>query len=139
MSFRERSNALMLVVLLGVYGWYFSHIFNIAQATMVSEISYQPLLLVMVVVLVVVSVIGHIVIAVLPSYDGDESDERDKLINLMGERAGGLVLGVGTLAGLFLAMAEFQPFWIAHALLAGLVISELVSGAAKMYCYRRMG
>ena len=138
MSFRERSTVLMLAVLLGVYGWYFIHIYRLARISEVNEISYQPLLLVMVLVLVALSAIGHIVIAMLPSYEGDQSDERDTLISLKGERVGGIVLALGTLSGLFLAMAEFPAFWIAHALLAGLVLAELISGAVKLISYRRM-
>jgi len=41
------------------------------------------------------------------------------------------------LAGLALAMLEVEHFWIANAILAGLVLSEVVSGVTKVVLYRR--
>lgn len=36
-----------------------------------------------------------------------------------------------------MAMAEFDPFWIANTLLAALVVSEMVTAVAKLVYYRR--
>ena len=138
MSFQEKSTALMLVIMLVVYGAYFATIASRLGDTAVDQIPYQAWMLVTVVILVVLAIVGHIVVAVLPSYDGDESDERDRLVDLRGESFGGFVLGVGALGALLLAMAEFDHFWIANAILLALVLSEIVASVAKLALYRRM-
>jgi len=43
------------------------------------------------------------------------------------------------LAGLVLAMAEVDAFYIAHALLLGWVLAELTEGAVRIVLYRRGG
>jgi hypothetical protein len=65
------------------------------------------------------------------------ADERDREINRFGEYVGGFALVVAVLIGLGLAMFEVDHFWIANALLAGLVLSELVAGATMVVLYRR--
>lgn len=137
MSFQEKSTALMLGVVVVVYGWYFATIIGRLADTPVEQIDYQPVMLVTVGALVVLAIVGHVLIVMSPGYEGDRSDERDRLIDMRGEWIGGFVLATGALLGLFLAMAEYEPFWIANALLAGLVLSEMVSGVAKLMFYRR--
>jgi hypothetical protein len=138
MSFQEKSTALMLAILVVVYGWYFVVIVSMAQSSPIEEISYQPLMLVTMAALAVLAVVGHIFLAVVPPYDGDRADERDRLVDLKGEWIGGFILGTGAVTGLFLAMAEMDWFWIANILLAGLVLSEVVTSVAKLVYYRRM-
>lgn len=48
-----------------------------------------------------------------------------------------LLVMVGVLVALALAMLEREPFWIAHTLLGGLVLAEVVKGAFKLMDYRR--
>jgi hypothetical protein len=137
MSFQGKSTALMLAIVVGVYGWYFITVARWASDTPVAEIAYQPLMLVTVLALIVLAVGGHILLAVIPPYRGRQQDERDKLIEVKGESIGGIVLGTGAVGGIFLAMAEFDYFWIANTILLGLVLSEVVAGAAKLIYYRR--
>lgn len=137
MSFQGKSTALMLAVIIGVYGWYFVTVARWASVDPVSEIAYQPLMLATVVVLVILAVGGHILLAVIPPYAGRQPDERDRLIEARGESIGGLALGAGAVGGIFLAMAEFDYFWIANTILLGLVLSEVVAGSAKLVLYRR--
>lgn len=136
MSFQARSTLVSVLVFLGVYGWYFGRVFSAAQAGPVEAIDYQPLLLVMVGVLVALAVATHIVLAVMSPKGADQTDERDRLIELRGEQKGSLVLSVFVLGALALAMLEREPFWIAHTLLGGLVLAEVVKGAFKLLDYR---
>lgn len=137
MSFQEKSTWIMLAVILAVYGWYFAVIGLEIGDIAVAEIAYRPLMLVTVGALVVLAVAAHIVIAVAAPKDADASDERDREINRNGEYVGGYVLGVGALFALGLAMFEVEHFWIANAILAALVLSEIVSGVTKVVQYRR--
>lgn len=137
MTFQEKSNWILVVVMGVVYGWYFAAVLPEARSTPVVDIEYQTTLLLMVIPLVVVAAIGHIVIAAMSPKDSDASDERDKWIDLHGNRIEVYVLSVGALGSLFLAMAEFEHFWIAHAILATLVLSEIIGGLTKIAFYRR--
>ena len=138
MSFQEKSAWIMLTFVVLVYGWYFTVVFgDVAAQEAVRDIAYKGLMLVTVVVLTVLAALSHIVIAVASPRDADKTDERDKEINRLGEYAGGYVIGVGALVALGLAMYEVEYFWIANAILAGLVLSEIVSGVTKIVFYRR--
>lgn len=47
------------------------------------------------------------------------------------------MLAAAVLVGVGFAMFEVDHFWIASALLAGLVLPELVAGVTKVVLYRR--
>lgn len=137
MSFEERSTWIMAIIMFGVYGWYFF----VALSQMDNEAfrvdGYQSVMLVAVVVLVILAAVTHIVIAVADPKGVDKSDVRDRQINRYGEYVGGYVLGAGALFALALAMFRVDQFWIANAILAALVLSELVSAGTRVVLYRR--
>lgn len=137
MSFQGKSTALMLAIVVGVYGWYFITVARWASDTPVAEIAYQSLMGVTVLALIVLAIGGHILLAMFPPYRARQADERDRFIEVKGESIGGGVLGTGAVAAIFLAMAEVDYFWIANTILLGLVLSEVVAGVAKLIFYRR--
>lgn len=137
MSFKARTTAVMLVALILVYGWYFLQVLLEARSTPVEDIAYQGLLLVMVAVLVVLSVVGLSILGALARRESDATDERDRLIEMRGDQVAGYVLVVGLLAGMGLAMLEGEYFWIAHVLLAGLVLGEVAKAVVMLMAYRR--
>lgn len=142
MSFHEKSNIAMLLIMLGVYGVYFGGAaLNILSADVPPEqalAATNATMLVTVVAVVVLSIVAHIAIAILkPSEADDSRDERDKLIEMRGDQRGGVVQSVLILGALLLAMLG-QPVWlVANAILAGLVAGEIVKGVSKMIGYRR--
>jgi putative copper export protein len=138
MTFKGKVTAVMLVALVIVYGWYFVQVLLEASTTPVEDIAYQAGLLVVVVVLVVLSVIGISVLAALARREAQEDeDERDRLIEMRGDQVGGYLLAIGALVALALAMLEFQYFWIANTILAGLVLSEIGKAIVMLSAYRR--
>ncbi len=137
MSFQEKSAWLMLGVVTFVYGWYFIDVLGQTNDTPVSEIAYRGEMLGAVIVLVVLAVIGHIVAAVTNPSEAEKTDERDREIHRFGEYVGGFALGTGALAALGLAMFEVEYFWIANVILAGMVLSEIVSNVVQVAVYRR--
>jgi hypothetical protein len=161
MSFEERRTWIEAVVTVLVPGWYFVNVLPEALSTPVGEIEYQWLLGVSVVVLVATIIGGIITTNIATLIAGeisaardrgtaahtettdaalrtlDRSDERDTTIGRLGGQMGGIVLGIAVLVPLGLAMAEREPFWIANALYAALVLSSLASSAAKLVAYRR--
>jgi hypothetical protein len=136
-SFQEKSVAAMTGALVVVYGAYFAVVARWLATTPADQIVYQPLMIAAVVPLVILAVVSHVILALLNPREAGLEDERDHLIALRGERAGGYVLAVGVFAGLVLAMAEVAPFWIANALLLAWVLAELTEGAVRMVLYRR--
>ena len=137
MSFKEKSTVVLLAVFVIVYGAYFAIVLTEAASTPAGQIEYQGLLVGMVIVLVILIAAGHIVIAVASPEEADLEDERDKLIELRGDRAGGIVVTIGALVGLALAMAEAEWFWIAQVLLAGIVVGEVLKFSLMLVTYRR--
>lgn len=138
MSFHEKSAWIMVALVALVYGWYFAVVFgDLASQEAVRGIAYRGMMLATVIALTVLAAVSHIVVAVASPREADKTDERDREINRHGEYIGGFVLGVGALLALGLAMFEVDHFWIANAILAGLVLSELVSGVTRIVLYRR--
>ncbi len=138
MSFQEKSNWVMIVLIAGVYGTYFAVVLgDFASLPGVRDVAYRGMLIGTVIVLAVLAAVTHIILAVASPREADKNDERDHAINRFGEYVGGFVLAVTVFAGIGLAIFEVDHFWIANALLAGLVLSELVAGLTKAVLYRR--
>lgn len=164
LTFEERRTWIEAVVVIGVAGWYFLTLLPQVPDTAVSEIEYQwPLLwsfvvlIVGIIVLIVFATVGAIVAATVrrafaarergegASVEVDAADiksaerrdERDASIDRFGGYVGGIVLAIGVLLPLGLAMAEREPFWVANALYAALLLSMLASSGAKIMAYRR--
>ncbi|WP_188452350.1 hypothetical protein [Glycocaulis albus] len=143
MSFHEKSNALMLGAIVLVYGAYFLIVLGLpvmsgtdidVNARLVMS---NGLMLGSVVALVAIAIIGHILITVLAPKDADKHDERDRLIEMRGDQRGGFVMAFGALCGMGLAMLAMPHFWIVNAILAGLVLGEIVKAVSKLIDYRR--
>ena len=137
MSYREKSTAVILVGYLAVYSWYFARVVDAARSGPITEIAYQGVLIVMVGVLVGATVVAQVLIAILAPSEAEQVDERDRMIGLRGDRIASWVVTIGALTGLVLAMIEADSFWIAHALLAGLVLGEILKSIAMLVNYRR--
>ena len=143
MSFHEKSNALMLGAIVLVYGAYFLIVLGLpvmsgtdidVNARLVMS---NGLMLGSVVALVAIAIIGHILITVLAPKDADKHDERDRMIEMRGDQRGGFVMAFGALCGMGLAMLAMPHFWIVNAILAGLVLGEIVKAVSKLIDYRR--
>ena len=137
MSFEEKSTWAVLVSFVLVYGWYFLEIYGRLSGGDVAEIDYKTLLGTTLVLLIIFSIVTHIAIAVMAPDESDKADERDRDINIRGEYLGGFVVSVAALVGIGLAFMELDHFWIANALLLGLVIAEVITDCTKLYFYRR--
>jgi hypothetical protein len=136
MSFQEKSNALMLGLIVVIYGGYFAVVGNRLIDTPAEDIAYEGIMLATVLALVVLSIGGHLLIATTGSRDANRSDERDRLIDLQGEWVGGFALGTGAVIGIVLATSEVDNFWIANVLLAAMVLSEIITAVSKLVLYR---
>ncbi len=137
MSFKEKSTVLMLLIYAAVYGNYALNTWAALDATPATDIDYQGTMLWMVGALVVLAVVGNILIAALSPETADQIDERDRAIERLADQWAGYVLGGFCLFGMALAMREQAHFYIAHTLLAGLVVAEMSKSAIMLWQYRR--
>jgi hypothetical protein len=95
--FQEKSALVMTAILVVVYGAYFAFFGVWLTSTPADEITYQPLLIIVVVPLAFLAA-SHIVLALLNPKDANQYDERDRLVTLRSERVSGYVLAVGVSA-----------------------------------------
>ncbi len=137
MSFHAKSTAIALVAYAVVAIGYVILLVQAAADTPVEEIDYQGLVIGLVVVFVIIAIVGNAWVAARNPAEADTVDERDRIIELKGERVGGWVLAVGALGALGLAMTDQATFWIAQAILAGLVLGEMASSTSQLVLYRR--
>jgi hypothetical protein len=133
LSFQEKSLWLMLVSLVGCFGFYFAMVLPPGETYIRPE--QVVLFAVAVGFLVVVQIVGHAVIAILDRRT--ETDERDRLIALKGSRYASYVLGTGVCCALWLAVITVGNFLFTHVLLAFWVLAELVGIAAQLVLHRR--
>lgn len=85
---------------------------------------------------VVLSMVLHAIFRVYTDREAAKPDERDTAIARMGERVGSSFLVIGALGALVLAMLDAEAFWIANAIFLGFFLSAIVSGVARVICYR---
>tara|TARA_R110000868_G_scaffold120773_3_gene320618 strand:- start:27415 stop:27831 length:417 start_codon:yes stop_codon:yes gene_type:complete len=135
MSVRERRYAVVLVANLAIYGVYFAE--ALSQAGLADPQLDTGRLLSTIVSLIVVIIVGNIIVAILAPSDADApADERDRLIGMRSDQIAGFVASLGGSAGLVLAIMGFEVFWIANAVLAGLVAAEIIRSVVGIAGYR---
>jgi hypothetical protein len=136
LSFQEKSLWLTFVGLVVVFGFYFW--IALAALPMHGPDVMPPhvaLVGVAVAVLVITQIAGHVVVAVLDRRT--ETDERDRLIALVGTRNGAYVLATGVFLALYTAILTEGNFACAHVLLASWVLAQLVEIGSQLFLYRR--
>lgn len=133
LTFEEKSLWVLLLGLLGVYGYYFSMVLPTDAVNVMPQ--HKVLFAVAVAYLVASQVVGHILIAIVDPRD--ETDERDRLIELKGTRVGSWVLAAGVFITLVVAVQTEGNFLFTHVLLGSWVLSQLVEIGSQLYLYRR--
>lgn len=146
MSFEEKSTWITSAIQLVVIAWYAAQVLPQLGNTPVGDIEYRGPLVVMIGATVVLTVVVFIVVtgsiatrAALrgEATDVDRTDERDRSISRWAGNIGGVILALGVLPALGMAVFEIEHFWIAQTLLGAFAISELATGALKIFRYRR--
>lgn len=138
MSFREKSQWVVLVTVAVVYGGYFADVLPGHAADVGSgdfaRFAAAALLL------VALQVAAHVALAIhgrRAVRRGVQEDERDRLIGLHASRVSGHVLGAGAFAALATALAVPGNFTFVHVLFGALVLAQLVEAAMQIVQYRR--
>lgn len=138
MSFHEKTNLAMLVILSIVFGGYFftvaGHLFSDAPPPALDAVWGG--LLRMVLLLIALIVAFHIVAAMFAPKDSEQPDERDRSIEIRAEARSGVVLAIGIVWALILLFTGVEPYWTAHALMFTLVASEVAKSVMRAIAYR---
>lgn len=143
LSFQEKSLWVVLVGLIGAFGFYFTALASaqpaVAEAVPDLAVDVMPhqvaLFVAATVLLVVFQVVGHVAIAIVDRRS--ETDERDRLIALKGTRNGAYVLATGAFFTLTAAVMTKGNFACAHVLLGFWVLAQLTETASQLVMYRR--
>jgi len=139
MGVREKQAWAMLVIGVAALAVYLTLVLATRDGQPLDEVRYQPLMLGTIGAAIVAGIITAIVFAVQANLAGetDDADERDKAIDRFGTNVSQAFLVIGGLAGLLMAMAEWDWFWIANAIYLGFALSGILEGVAKVTAYRR--
>ncbi|MCH8877706.1 MAG: hypothetical protein IIA89_12925 [Chloroflexi bacterium] len=137
MSFEEKGRWAYMIVVLLVSAVYFTGVLGQVGVIPVSEIEYVRPMITAILATIVATIAAYIAVAISAPSEADKKDERDKNINRFGESIGYSVLGLLILLPLGLAMAEFEPFWIANAIYLAGALAATISSIVKIVAYRR--
>ena len=137
MTFLEKSNLGMVVLLILIYGYYFVGILGETTHTAVEDIDYQVPLMSVIGIFIVITIIVNIGIAIFNVKDAENTDERDQIIEQKATHFSSSLIYMTAFTGLVLSMFGSSHFLISHALFGGMVLTELCRGLVKVYYYRR--
>ena len=137
MSFTEKTTWMYLITTVIVGVVYASMVLPQVGDTPIEDIAYGGPMIVAVIVSIVASIIGAIAIAATAPDEADKTDERDKEIQRFGDYVAGNMLGGLVAIVIGLLIVEVDPFWIAQALFAALLLQATVASSVKIYRYRR--
>ncbi len=139
MAVREKQAWAMLVIGVAALAVYLTLVLATLDGQPLDEVRYQPLMLGTIGAAIAAGIVTAIVFAIQANLAGetDDADERDKAIDRFGTNISQAFLVIGGLAGLLMAMAEWDWFWIANAIYLGFALSGILEGVAKVTAYRR--
>jgi len=138
MSFREKSQWVVLVTVVAVYAGYFADVLpghgaNVAP-TDVARFACA------VAALVVLQIVGQTALSIASRRElaqGLQHDERDTRIDLRASRISSHVLAVGVVTALVVALQVPGNFAFVHVLFGALVLSHACEVATRIALYRR--
>ncbi|WP_198035382.1 hypothetical protein [Streptacidiphilus rugosus] len=136
MAFEEKRAWILGLVSAVAYGVYVAVVLGRAEGGELARTPYAGALLWTVGGSILASIALSIGVAVVTPGGAEGKDQRDREIHRFGMYVGQGFVVLGAVGGLALALARCDPFWIANALYLGLVLSALLSSAAKIAAYR---
>jgi len=132
---QEKRAWIMLVASLVSYTWYAVTVIGRTGGRPLPETSYAATLLWAVGASIVGSIVADIAIGIVNRQDR-ETDVRDREIGRLGEYVGRSFVIIGAVAGMLMAMADWDRFWIANVIYLGFTLSAVLGSIAKIAMYR---
>ncbi|GAA1222959.1 hypothetical protein GCM10009665_11500 [Kitasatospora nipponensis] len=136
MAYEEKRAWIMVLVTVVSYTAYLVVLLGRAGGAPLAHASYGALLVWTVGASIVASIALNIAVALASPRGANTKDQRDREIHRFGEYVGQSFLVIGGVAGLGLALARADQFWIANAIYLAFVLSALLGSTAKIVSYR---
>ena len=137
MTHDEKRTWIRLIASVVAYGVYVAIILGRADGRPLPDVPYATALVLTVVGAVVASVVVETVLGVLNPRASRARDVRDREIARLGDHIGQSFVVIGAVAGMLMAMVEWEPFWIANVIYLCFALSAVLGGVAKIVMYRR--
>jgi hypothetical protein len=135
MTHEEKRAWIRLVVSVIAYAVYAGIVLSRVDGRPLADVPYATTLLWVVVAGIVASIVAEIALGVLnPSRT---KDVRDREIGRLGDFTGQSFVVIGAVAGMLMAMAEWDRFWIANVIYLCFTLSAVLGGITKVVVYRR--
>lgn len=135
LGFREKFDWLTIVGMLALYGYYFSRVLPPEGPDLTS--GNIAIFMTVMLAMIVVFIVGAATLAISMRRESLQDDERDKLINLLCTRNSHYVVASGAIISMAIALITQGNFWFIQAMLATLVLGQLMESASRLYYYRR--
>ncbi len=135
MAYLEKANWVVLVVAAGTLVTYGAAVWLQLLARPAAEIAWVEPMAWSIVVFVVTIVAGMVAVAASNPKEADRKDQRDRDIDRFGERVANAIVVTGSGAGLILAMADADTFWIGNAIYLFAVAGSLGGAVTKVAAY----
>jgi hypothetical protein len=132
MTLTEKRAWCLLAATLGAYTWYVVTVLNRADGGPVQETPYATTLLWSLGASIVFNIGAEIVFSIFNPRGARTKDERDRTIDRLGDQVGQSFVVIGGVSALFMALAEWDWFWIANALYLGFALSAVLGCVAKI-------
>jgi hypothetical protein len=137
MSYEEKGVWVYLATSAAGYLVYLAIIAGRVASTPVTAVSYVPVLLWTAGAAILASVIGRTLVETARPSDSRRTDVRDREIARSGEFGSRWFAVAGAAAGLAMALARWDYFWIANVIYLGFVLWAVAGSALKLAAYRR--
>ncbi|HEV2371695.1 MAG TPA: hypothetical protein VGS19_05940 [Streptosporangiaceae bacterium] len=137
MSYEEKGTRVYLVTSAGGYVAYVAVVLSLASHTPIAHVSYVPVLLWTCVASIIASMVGRTLVETARPSDSRRGDVRDREIARFGEHASRWFVIGGAAAGLVMAMARLDYFWIANVIYLGFVLWAVAGSVLRILVYRR--
>jgi hypothetical protein len=137
MSYEEKGTWVYLVTSAGAYAVYLAIILGRLASAPAAQVPYVAVLLWTAGASIIANVVGRVLVETARPSDSRRSDARDKEIYRFGEYASRWFLVAGAAAGLVMAMAKWDYFWIANVIYLGFVLWAVAGSVLKLVAYRR--
>ncbi|WP_405021046.1 hypothetical protein OHV05_33330 [Kitasatospora sp. NBC_00070] len=136
MAVEEKRAWCMLAVTVATYTAYLAVVLDRPAGLGLTQAPYVAALLWSIGGGIVASIVLHTAVSTFSPREENVRDQRDREIHRFGEYVGQSFMAIGGMAGMGLAMAGQDRFWIANAIYLAFVLSALLGASAKIAAYR---
>jgi hypothetical protein len=136
-SYEEKGIWVYLVTSAAAYAVYLAIIAGRLAGTPAAEVPYVSVLLWTAGASIVANMVGRVLVETASPSDSRRADVRDRDVSRFGEYASRWFLVASAAAGLVMAMARWDYFWIANVIYLGFVLWAVGGSILKLVAYRR--